>query len=209
MNITTEQIKTLREQTGAGMLNCKTALVENEGNFEKAVEFLRQKGLASAEKKLSRSTKQGIITSYIHTGAKIGILLELNCETDFVARRTEFQNLGKNLAMQIAASPTVNYVSLKDIPDEIWESEKRIEGEKDDLQSKPENIKGNIIKGRIEKTLKTYTLLDQACIRDQSLSVEEYVKQHVSLLGENIQIGRFCKFILGESNNSENLEENN
>ena len=100
MNITTEQIKTLRDQTGAGMLNCKTALVENDGNLEKAVEFLRQKGLASAEKKLGRSTKQGIITSYIHTGAKIGILLELNCETDFVARRTEFQNLGKNLILR-------------------------------------------------------------------------------------------------------------
>lgn len=199
MNITTEQIKTLRDQTGAGMLNCKTALVENDGNLEKAVEFLRQKGLASAEKKLGRSTKQGIITSYIHTGAKIGILLELNCETDFVARRTEFQNLGKNLAMQIAASPTVKYVSLNDIPNEIWDSEKRIEGEKEDIKNKPDNIKENIIKGRIEKTLKTYTLLDQACIRDQNLSVEEYVKQHVSLLGENIQISRFSKFILGEN----------
>lgn len=208
MNITTEQIKTLRDQTGAGMLNCKTALVENDGNLEKAVEFLRQKGLASAEKKLGRSTKQGIITSYIHTGAKIGILLELNCETDFVARRTEFQNLGKNLAMQIAASPTVKYVSLNDIPNEIWDSEKRIEGEKEDIKNKPDNIKENIIKGRIEKTLKTYTLLDQACIRDQNLSVEEYVKQHVSLLGENIQISRFSKFILGE-NIVEEEEENN
>jgi elongation factor Ts len=207
MNITTEQIKTLRDQTGAGMLNCKTALVENDGNLEKAIEFLRQKGLASAEKKIGRSTKQGIITSYIHTGAKIGILLELNCETDFVARRTEFQNLGKNLAMQIAASPTVKYVSLNDIPDEIWDSEKRIEGEKEDIKSKPDNIKENIIKGRIEKTLKTYTLLDQACIRDQNLSVEEYVKQHVSLLGENIQISRFSKFILGENNVEE--EESN
>lgn len=207
MNITTEQIKTLRDQTGAGMLNCKTALVENDGNLEKAVEFLRQKGLASAQKKLGRSTKQGIITSYIHTGAKIGILLELNCETDFVARRTEFQNLGKNLAMQIAASPTVKYVSLNEIPDEIWDSEKRIEGEKEDIKSKPDNIKENIIKGRIEKTLKTYTLLDQACIRDQNLSVEEYVKQHVSLLGENIQISRFSKFILGEKN-IEEVESN-
>jgi elongation factor Ts len=207
MNITTEQIKTLRDQTGAGMLNCKTALVENDGNLEKAIEFLRQKGLASAEKKIGRSTKQGIITSYIHTGAKIGILLELNCETDFVARRTEFQNLGKNLAMQIAASPTVKYVSLNDIPDEIWDSEKRIEGEKEDIKSKPDNIKENIIKGRIEKTLKTYTLLDQSCIRDQNLSVEEYVKQHVSLLGENIQISRFSKFILGENNVEE--EESN
>ena len=164
MNITTEQIKSLREKTGAGMLNCKNALAENQGDFEKAVEFLRQKGLASAEKKLSRSTKQGIITSYIHTGSKIGILLELNCETDFVARRTEFQNLGKNLAMQIAASQGVEYISLDDIPKEKWENETRIESEKEDLKNKPDNIKENIIKGRVEKTLKTFTLLNQACM---------------------------------------------
>ena len=199
MNITTEQIKSLRDKTGAGMLNCKNALAENQGDFEKAVEFLRQKGLASAEKKLSRSTKQGIITSYIHTGSKIGILLELNCETDFVARRTEFQNLGKNLAMQIAASQGVEYISLDDIPKEKWENETRIESEKEDLKNKPDNIKENIIKGRVEKTLKTFTLLNQACIRDQNITVEEFIKNHVSLLGENIQLSRFTKFELGET----------
>jgi elongation factor Ts len=199
MNITTEQIKSLREKTGAGMLNCKNALTENQGDFEKAVEFLRQKGLASAEKKLSRSTKQGIITSYIHTGARIGILLELNCETDFVARRTEFQNLGKNLAMQIAASQGVQYISLDDIPKELWENETRIESDKEDLKNKPDNIKENIIKGRVEKTLKTFTLLNQACIRDQNITVEEFIKNHVSLLGENIQLNRFTRFELGET----------
>jgi elongation factor Ts len=199
MNITTEQIKSLREKTGAGMLNCKNALTENQGDFEKAVEFLRQKGLASAEKKSSRSTKQGIITSYIHTGAKIGILLELNCETDFVARRTEFQNLGKNLAMQIAASQGVQYISLDDIPKELWENETRIESDKEDLKNKPDNIKENIIKGRVEKTLKTFTLLNQACIRDQNITVEEFIKNHVSLLGENIQLNRFTRFELGET----------
>ena len=168
--------------------------------------FYVRKVWLQLKKKLGRSTKQGIITSYIHTGAKIGILLELNCETDFVARRTEFQNL-ENLAMQIAASPTVKYVSLNDIQMKFGIPEKRIEGEKEDIKNKPDNIKENIIKGRIEKTLKTYTLLDQACIRDQNLSVEEYVKQHVSLLGENIQISRFSKFILGENIVEE--EENN
>jgi elongation factor Ts len=116
MTITADQVKLLREKTGAGMLNCKNALVETKGDFEKALEFLRQKGLASAEKKLTRNTKQGIITSYIHTGSKIGVLLELNCETDFVARRVEFQNLAKTLAMQVAASPSVNYISLSHIP---------------------------------------------------------------------------------------------
>jgi elongation factor Ts len=202
MNITTEQIKSLREKTGAGMLNCKNALTENQGDFDKAVDFLRQKGLASAEKKSSRSTKQGRITSYIHTGAKIGILLELNCETDFVARRTEFQNLGKNLAMQIVASPGVQYISLDQIPETVWENEKRIESDKEDLKNKPENIKENIIKGRVEKTLKTFTLLNQSCIRDQNITVEEFIKDHISLLGENIQLSRFTKFELGETDNN-------
>ena len=202
MNITTEQIKSLREKTGAGMLNCKNALTENQGDFDKAVEFLRQKGLASAEKKSSRSTKQGRITSYIHTGAKIGILLELNCETDFVARRTEFQNLGKNLAMQVAASQGVQYISLDQIPETLWENEKRIESDKEDLKNKPENIKENIIKGRVEKTLKTFTLLNQPCIRDQNITVEEFIKDHISLLGENIQLSRFTKFELGETDNN-------
>lgn len=197
-NITSEQIKALREKTGAGMLNCKNALLENNGDFNKAIEFLRQKGLASAEKKLTRQTKQGIITSYIHTGSKIGVLIELNCETDFVARRIEFQTLARNLAMQIASSNSVNYVSLKDIPQEIWDSELRIESQREDLQNKPETIRESILKGRVEKTLKTYTLLNQACIRDPDLTVEEYIKNHVSLLGENIQVGKFTKFILGE-----------
>ena len=199
MNITSEQIKLLREKTGAGMLNCKNALVETEGDFEKAVNFLRQKGLASAEKKLLRTTKQGIITSYIHTGAKIGVLLELNCETDFVARRLEFQNLAKNLAMQIAASTSINYISIKDIPQQLWDSEIAIEAQRDDLKNKPENIRESILKGRVEKTLKTFTLLNQSCIRDPDLTVEEYIKNHVSLLGENIKINRFCKFTVGEN----------
>jgi elongation factor Ts len=199
MSITSEQIKLLREKTGAGMLNCKNALTETSGDFDKAVELLRKKGLASAEKKLSRNTKQGIITSYIHTGSKIGVLLELNCETDFVARRIEFQNLAKNLAMQIAASPSVNYISLGEIPKELWDSELSIESQRDDLKNKPENIRESILKGRVEKTLKTFTLMDQSCIRDPLLSVEDYVKNHVSLLGENIQIGRFEKFIIGET----------
>ena len=200
MSITSEQVKLLREKTGAGMLNCKNALVETNGDFEKAVEFLRQKGLASAEKKLSRTTKQGIIATYIHTGSKIGVLLELNCETDFVARRVEFQNLAKNLAMQVTASPGIQYVSVQDIPQSIWEEEIRIELQREDLLSKPEKIRESIAKGRVEKTLKTFTLLNQACIRDPQITVEEYIKNHVSLLGENIQISRFCKYIVGENN---------
>jgi elongation factor Ts len=201
MNITSEQVKLLREKTGAGMLNCKNALIETKGDFEKAIEFLRQKGLASAEKKLTRNTKQGIITSYIHTGAKIGVLLELNCETDFVARRIEFQNLAKNLAMQVAASESVHYISLNQIPQEIWDAEIRVEAQREDLQNKPSHIKETILKGRVEKTLLNLTLLNQDCIRDPQITVEEYIKNHVSLLGENIQISRFEKFVVGQIKN--------
>jgi elongation factor Ts len=197
MNITSEQIKLLREKTVAGMLNCKNALLETQGDFEKAINFLRQKGLASAEKKLSRTTKQGIVTSYIHTGSKIGVLLELNCETDFVARRVEFQNLARNLAMQIAAGEAISYITLKDIPQQVWDSEIAIEAEREDLQNKPANIRESILKGRVEKNLKNFTLLNQSCIRDPDLTVEDYIKNHVSLLGENIQINRFTKFIVG------------
>lgn len=198
MNINTEQIKLLREKTGAGMLSCKNALTETQGDFEKAMTFLRQKGLASAEKKLSRTTKQGIVTSYIHTGSKIGVLLELNCETDFVARRIEFQNLARTLAMQIAASNSINYITLKDIPQEMWDKEIEIESQREDILNKPASIKESILKGRVEKTLKTFTLMSQPCIRDQNVTVEELIKNHVSLLGENIQLNRFTKFVLGE-----------
>jgi len=200
MNITSEQIKSLREKTGEGMLNCKNALVENNGDFEKAINFLRQKGLASAEKKSTRKTQQGIITSYIHTGSKIGVLIELNCETDFVARRVEFQTLARNLAMQIASSNSVQYISLKDIPQDVWDEELKIEQQREDLLNKPESIRESISKGRVEKTLKTFTLLNQSCLRDPDLTVEDYIKNHVSLLGENIQIGKFTKFVLGENN---------
>lgn len=199
MNISSDQIKLLREKTGAGIVNCKNALIESQGNFEKAMEFLRQKGLASAEKKITRSTKQGIITSYIHTGAKIGVLLELNCETDFVARRIEFQNLAKNLAMQIAASPNIVYISLADIPTEKWEEETKIENQREDLQNKSENIKNSIVKGRVEKILLSSTLLNQTFLRDPQITIEEYIKSHIALLGENIQIARFEKFIVGEA----------
>jgi elongation factor Ts len=197
MEITVQQIKALREKTGAGMSNCKSALIETNGNFDEAIAILRQKGLASAEKKLVRTAQEGIITSYIHTGSKLGVLLELNCETDFVARRSEFQVLAKNIAMQIAANQSVNYIATKDIPQEIWENEKKIELEKEDIKNKEEKIRENIIKGRIEKTLSNFTLLNQAYIRNPNITVEEYIKENVALLGENIQIKRFTKFIVG------------
>lgn len=199
MNITADQIKILREKTGAGMLNCKNALVETKGDLEKAIIYLREKGLISAEKKQSRSTKQGIITSYIHTGSKLGVLLELNCETDFVARRVEFSELAKTLAMQVASSANIQYISLKDIPQTVWDSEIELESKRDDVQNKAEAIKTSIIKGRVEKTLKTFTLLNQFCIRETETTVEDYIKKYVALLGENIQVTRFSKFVIGQS----------
>ena len=198
MNISSEQIKLLREKSGAGMQNCKNALLETDCNFEKALAYLRQKGLASAENKSTRKTQQGIITSYIHTGSKIGVLLELNCETDFVARRSEFQNLARNLAMQIAATESIIYITLKDIPQHIWDAELEIESAREDIKNKPADIKTTILQGRVQKILKERTLLDQKCLRDNELTVEEYIKSHVSLLGESIQVNRFTKFILGE-----------
>jgi elongation factor Ts len=199
MKITPEQIKLLRQKTGAGMSDCKNALVEANGDFESATNILRQKGLASAEKKMARTAKQGIITSYIHTGSKIGVLIELNCETDFVARRVEFKELARNLAMQVVAGESVKFLDLKDIPKEIWDAEMKIEAERDDLKNKPENIKLSILKGRVEKTLKTMTLLNQPCIREPDICVEEYIKNLVALLGENIKLARFTKFIVGET----------
>jgi elongation factor Ts len=192
------QIKLLREKTGAGVVHCKTALTQAEGNIEEAIKLLRKKGLASAEKKLGRFTSQGIITSYIHNGSKIGVLIEVNCETDFVSRRVEFQDLAHNLAMQIAANENVNFISLNDIPKNIWELEQKAEAERDDLKDKSPESRESILKGRTEKVLKKYTLLNQQYLRDPNLSVEEYIKNNISLFGENIQVKRFCKYRLGE-----------
>lgn len=196
--ISAKLVKELREKTGAGMMDCKKALKENDGDMTKATEWLRQKGITSAEKKSGRVAAEGLVSSYIHTGGRIGVLVEVNCETDFVARRDEFQELVRNIAMQIAACPNVEYISVADIPSEISTKEKEIEMGRDDLGNKPDNIKEKIVTGRIEKRLKELSLLDQPYIRDQSITVEELIKQAIAQLGENIQIRRFARFILGE-----------
>jgi elongation factor Ts len=164
----------------------------------KAMETLRQKGLASANKKSSRIATEGVIESYIHMGGKLGVIVEVNCETDFVARRAEFQDLAKNIAMQIAASPSVEYITLQSIPTDIVEKEKDIESSKDDLAKKPLEIKEKIVEGRIQKRLKEMTLLDQIYIRDSSITIDELIKQNIAKLGENIQVRRFERFVLGE-----------
>ena len=198
VEISAQSVKELREKTSAGMMDCKKALQDSNGDMAKAMETLRQKGLASANKKTSRIATEGVIECYIHMGGKLGVMVEVNCETDFVARRPEFQELAKNIAMQIAASPLVEYVSLQSIPSSVVEKEKEIESSKDDLSKKPLEIKEKIVEGRIQKRLKEITLLDQIFIRDASITIDELVKQNVAKLGENIQVRRFERFVLGE-----------
>lgn len=197
-DISAKLVKELREKTGAGMMDCKKALKESDGNPEKAIEWLRQKGIASAAKKEGRIAAEGLVHSYIHTGGRVGVLVEINCETDFVARRDEFKSLAQDVAMQIAACPNVEYVKVDDIPEDIIQREKEIEMGRDDLASKPENIREKIVMGRIGKRLQELSLLDQPFIKDQNITVEELVTQAVAKLGEKIQVRRFTRFVLGE-----------
>ena len=192
-------VKKLRDETGAGMMNCKKALTENDGDYEKAVESLKLKGMATADKKASRNTNEGMIYSYIHTGNKLGILVEINCETDFVARRPEFSDLAKNVAMQIASNPEITIVSEEDISDSIKDAAWKFESAKEDLEGKPDEIKDKIVAGRVDKSLKKQVLLEQEFIRDSSMTINEYIKQTVGVLGENIKIARFTRYVLGET----------
>ena len=197
-NITAKLVKDLRDKTGAGMMDCKKALNETNGNLEKAIEWLRKKGIASAEKKSGRVAAEGSIGSYIHTGSRVGVLLELNCETDFVARGEIFQSLLKDISMQVAACPNVEYVSVDDVPQDVVEKEKLIEMGRDDLANKPEQIREKIVEGRIAKRLKELVLLDQPYIKDSALTVEQLVKQTAGKIGENIKVRRFTRYTLGE-----------
>lgn len=196
--ISAKIVQELRQKTGAGMMDCKKALQENSGDLVKSEEWLRKKGIAKAGSKADRVAAEGLVGSYIHTGGRVGVLVEINCETDFVARREEFQTLVRNVAMQVAACPNVEYVKVSDIPPEVSDKEKEIEMGRDDIANKPDAVKEKIVQGRIEKRLKELTLLDQPYIRDQSITVEELVKQAIAQLGENIQVRRFVRFILGE-----------
>ncbi len=197
-NITAKLVKDLRDKTGAGMMDCKKALNETDGNVEKALEWLRKKGIASAEKKSGRVAAEGSIGSYIHTGSRVGVLLELNCETDFVARGDIFQSLLKDVSMQVAACPNVEYVCIDEIPKDVVEKEKQIEMGRDDLSGKPDNIKEKIVEGRIAKRLNELVLLSQPYIKDSSLTVEDLVKQAAAKIGENIKVRRFTRYTLGE-----------
>ena len=203
-DVSAKLVKGLRDKTGAGMMDCKKALAETAGDIDKAIEWLRQKGIASAEKKSGRVAAEGSIGSYIHTGARVGVLIELNCETDFVARGELFQGLLKDVSMQVAACPNVEYVNVSDIPQEIVDKEKSIEMGRDDLSNKPEQMKVRIVEGRIGKRLKELALMEQPFIKDSTMSVEELVKQVAGQIGENLQVRRFTRYTLGEG-----IEHNN
>lgn len=196
--ISAKDVKELRDKTGAGMMDCKKALQETDGDKEKAIAYLRKKGLASAGKKSGRLTAEGLVDSYIHFGGQIGVLVEVNCETDFVARNEAFKELVQDIAKQIAACPNVQYVDLDEIPQEFVDKEKAVAMGSDALKGKPEAIKEKIVQGKLDKTLKELCLLHQPYIKDQSITVQELIKQSIAKLGENMKVRRFSRFVLGE-----------
>ena len=197
MSIDAKIVKTLRDRTGAGMMDCKKALVETNGDLESAVDYLRKTGIAKAEKKGQRSTKEGLIFSYIHQGGKLGVLLELNCETDFVAKTEGFTDLAHNLSMQIAATNPAS-ISRDDMDPSILEREKSIFTDQAKESGNPENIINKMVEGRIEKFYAESCLLEQHYIKDSERKVSDLLTEAVSTLGENIVINRFVRYAIGE-----------
>jgi elongation factor Ts len=196
--ITADQVKQLRDKTGAGMMDCKTALAESGGDFDKAVEYLRKKGLASAAKRAGRAAKDGIIGHYIHMGGKVGVLVEVNCETDFVARTADFQTLAKELAMHIAAADP-KYVKRDDVPADVLEKEREIYRAQFAGQNKPANVIEKIVDGKLESYFSQVCLLDQPSVRDPNVSIKQMITNAAAKTGENVTVSRFVRFKLGES----------
>lgn len=197
MAITTEMIKELREATGAGVLDCRKALEQAGGDFKKAVDFLREKGLATAAKRADRQASEGVIELYSHGGGRVGVMLELNCETDFVGRSESFRNLAHELALQIAAGAP-RYIRPEDIPAEVLEHERQIAKARAREEGKPEAILEKIAEGRLEKFKDEVCLLRQPYIRDESITVEQLLMQNIAAIGENIVIRRFVRWERGE-----------
>ncbi len=198
MKITTEMVRELREATSAGIMDCRKALDAAEGDFDKAVDYLREKGLAKAAKRMSREAKDGKIESYIHAGGRIGVLLEINCETDFVARTDEFQELAHDVAMQIAAMAP-KYVTREDVPEEVVDHERELYRNQALDEGKPERIVDRIVEGRLEKFFAESCLMEQAFIRDEDQTIEDLIKANITKTGENIIVRRFARYQLGES----------
>jgi elongation factor Ts len=195
MVITADIVKQLRDKTGAGMMDCKAALTEAGGDMEKAVEILRKKGLASAAKRAGRATRDGIIGHYIHMGGKVGVLVEVNCETDFVARTEDFQTLAKELAMHVAAADP-RYVKREDVPAAVLEKEREIYREQMAASGKPANVLDKIIEGKLEDYYKQYCLLDQPSVRDPKVTIKQMIANAAAKTGENVTVSRFARFTL-------------
>ena len=198
MTISAQMVKQLRDKTGAGMMDCKKALQEAGGDEAKAIDWLRQKGLSKAAKRAGRATSEGVIGSYIHSTGKIGVMVEVKCETDFVARSDKFLEFAKNLAMQVAAANPL-CVSPSDVPQDVLEREKAIYRQQTLDEGKPENIVDKIVEGRVKKYFKEICLLEQPFIRDDKVSIQDLLNELVAVLGENIQVGRFVRMVLGEA----------
>lgn len=197
MEITAGMVKELREMTGCGMMDCKKALAETNGDMQKAVEFLREKGLASAAKKAGRIAAEGVVEAYIHGGGRIGVLVEVNIETDFAAKNAEFRSFVKDIAMQIAAS-SPQYVQREDVPAEVVEKEKEILKVQAMNEGKPESIAEKMVAGRIDKFFKQVCLLEQPFIKDTDKTVQDVVNEKIAMIGEKISIRRFVRYEMGE-----------
>ena len=206
MTIDASIVKDLRSRTGAGIMDCKEALLDSDGNVEKAVDFLRKKGITKAEKKAGREADQGVVLSYIHPGNRIGVLVEVNCETDFVAKTDGFQMFVKNVAMQIAATNPLS-VTRDGIDSVVVDKEKEIFTEQAKLSSKPDNVLEKIIEGRIEKFYQENCLLEQSFIKDSDKSVQDILMETIATLGENISIARFSRFEVGDALSSNGQAE--
>jgi elongation factor Ts len=197
MAITAAEVKELREKTGAGMMDCKKALQESNGDVEKATEYLRKKGLQKAEKKVGRLTKEGLIKAYIHPGSRLGVLVEINCETDFVARTDEFQNFANDVAMQVAAAKPLA-VSREDLPADLVSKEQDIYKAQALESGRPENVLDRIAQGKMEKFYQESCLLEQSFVKDPNKTIQDLLNEMIAKLGENMSIRRFVRFELGE-----------
>jgi len=197
MDISASTVKELREKTGAGILDCKEALAATQGKLDEAIEYLRKKGLADAKKRAGRATSEGLIGSYIHSNGKIGVLVEVNCETDFVARTDEFRDLCKNLAMQVAAS-SPRFLTAEDIPADVAAKEKEILRAQARESGKPDAVVEKMVEGRFRKFVTEFCLLEQPFVKDPQMTVRQVIESAIARLGENVRIRRFVRFQLGE-----------
>ncbi|WP_067617143.1 translation elongation factor Ts [Alicyclobacillus acidiphilus] len=195
--VTAAMVKELREKTGAGMMDCKKALTEANGDMERAMEVLRERGLASAAKKAGRVAAEGVVESYIHAGGRIGVLVEVNCETDFVAKNEDFRTFVKDIAMHIAAA-SPQYVRREDVPEEVVEKEREILRAQTLNEGRPENIVDKIVDGRIDKFFKDICLMEQMFVKDTDKSIDTLLREKIATIGENISIRRFARFVVGE-----------